>query len=51
MCFFGDGATSQGDVHEGFVFAAAYDAPVVFYCQNNQWAISEPIERQSRVPL
>ncbi|WP_433557361.1 pyruvate dehydrogenase (acetyl-transferring) E1 component subunit alpha [Pseudonocardia xinjiangensis] len=51
VCFFGDGATSQGDVHEGFVWAAVYDAPVVFYCQNNQWAISEPTERQSRVPL
>ena len=51
ICFFGDGATSQGDVHEGFVWAAVYDAPVVFYCQNNQWAISEPTERQSRVPL
>jgi pyruvate dehydrogenase E1 component alpha subunit len=51
MCFFGDGATSQGDVHEGFVWAAVYDAPVVFYCQNNQWAISEPNERQTRVPL
>ena len=33
------------------MFAAAFDAPVVFYCQNNQWAISEPVERQSRVPL
>ncbi|HEY4005526.1 MAG TPA: thiamine pyrophosphate-dependent dehydrogenase E1 component subunit alpha [Pseudonocardia sp.] len=51
MCFFGDGATSQGDVHEGFVWASVYDAPVVFYCQNNQWAISEPLERQTRVPL
>jgi 2-oxoisovalerate dehydrogenase E1 component alpha subunit len=51
ICFFGDGATSQGDVHEGFVWAAVYDAPVVFYCQNNQWAISEPTSRQSRVPL
>jgi pyruvate dehydrogenase E1 component alpha subunit len=51
ICFFGDGATSQGDVHEGFVWAAVYDAPIVFYCQNNQWAISEPTERQSRVPL
>ena len=45
IAFFGDGATSQGDVHEAMVFAAAYDAPVVFYCQNNQWAISEPVER------
>jgi 2-oxoisovalerate dehydrogenase E1 component alpha subunit len=51
IAFFGDGATSQGDVHEGMVFAAAFDAPVVFYCQNNQWAISEPVDRQSRVPL
>jgi len=51
MCFFGDGATSQGDVHEGFVWAAVYDAPLVFFRQNNQWAISEPTERQSRLPL
>ncbi|HET8590263.1 MAG TPA: pyruvate dehydrogenase (acetyl-transferring) E1 component subunit alpha [Nakamurella sp.] len=51
IVFFGDGATSQGDVHEGMVYAAAFDAPVVFYCQNNQWAISEPVEKQSRVPL
>ena len=51
MCFFGDGATSQGDVHEGFVWAAVYDAPGVFYCQNNQWAISGPTERPTRVPL
>ncbi|WP_092525400.1 pyruvate dehydrogenase (acetyl-transferring) E1 component subunit alpha [Actinopolyspora saharensis] len=51
MTFFGDGATSQGDVHEGMVWASVYDSPVVFFCQNNQWAISEPTERQSRVPL
>ncbi|KAA2263455.1 pyruvate dehydrogenase (acetyl-transferring) E1 component subunit alpha [Solihabitans fulvus] len=51
ICFFGDGATSQGDVHEGFVWAAVYDAPLVFFCQNNQWAISEPTERQTRLPL
>ena len=51
ICFFGDGATSQGDVHKGFVWAAVYDAPLVFFCQNNQWAISEPTERQSRLPL
>ncbi len=49
--FFGDGATSQGDVNEAFVFASSYNAPIVFFCQNNQWAISEPIERQSRIPL
>ncbi|GAA1249913.1 pyruvate dehydrogenase (acetyl-transferring) E1 component subunit alpha [Prauserella halophila] len=51
IVYFGDGATSQGDVHEGFVWGAVYDAPVVFFCQNNQWAISEPTERQSRLPL
>ncbi|MDV6011065.1 pyruvate dehydrogenase (acetyl-transferring) E1 component subunit alpha [Haloechinothrix sp. LS1_15] len=51
IAYFGDGATSQGDVHEGFVWASVYDAPVVFFCQNNQWAISEPTERQSRLPL
>jgi pyruvate dehydrogenase E1 component alpha subunit len=51
ICFFGDGATSQGDVHESFVWAAVYDAPVVFFCQNNQWAISASLEHQTRVPL
>ncbi|GAA3830346.1 pyruvate dehydrogenase (acetyl-transferring) E1 component subunit alpha [Nocardioides panacisoli] len=51
VAHFGDGASSQGDVNEAFVFAASYNAPVVFFCQNNQWAISEPIERQSRIPL
>ncbi|MBA8929391.1 pyruvate dehydrogenase E1 component alpha subunit [Kutzneria viridogrisea] len=51
MVFFGDGATSQGDVHEAFVWASVYDAPLVFFCQNNQWAISEPTERQTRLPL
>ncbi len=51
LVFFGDGASSQGDVNESFVWAAAANLPVVFFCQNNQWAISEPVERQSRVPL
>jgi 2-oxoisovalerate dehydrogenase E1 component alpha subunit len=51
IAYFGDGASSQGDVNEAFIFAASYNAPVVFFCQNNQWAISEPIERQSRIPL
>ncbi|MEU3692103.1 pyruvate dehydrogenase (acetyl-transferring) E1 component subunit alpha [Streptomyces narbonensis] len=51
LAYFGDGASSQGDVNESFVFSAVYNAPVVFFCQNNQWAISEPIEKQSRVPL
>ena len=49
--YFGDGATSQGDVNEAFIFASSYNAPMVFFCQNNQWAISEPSERQSRIPL
>lgn len=51
ITYFGDGASSQGDVNEGFVFASVFNAPVVFFCQNNQWAISQPLERQSRVPI
>ncbi|CAL9470606.1 MULTISPECIES: pyruvate dehydrogenase (acetyl-transferring) E1 component subunit alpha [Streptomyces] len=51
IAYFGDGASSQGDVAEAFTFSAVYNAPVVFFCQNNQWAISEPTERQSRVPI
>ena len=50
VCF-GDGASSQGDVNEAFIFASVYNAPVVFFLQNNQWAISEPSERQTRIPL
>jgi pyruvate dehydrogenase E1 component alpha subunit len=51
MAFFGDGASSQGDVNEAFVWASVFNAPVVFFCQNNQWAISEPLEKQTRIPL
>ncbi|MDP9117963.1 MAG: pyruvate dehydrogenase (acetyl-transferring) E1 component subunit alpha [Actinomycetota bacterium] len=51
LTFFGDGASSQGDVNEAFIWAAASNLPVVFFCQNNQWAISEPVATQSRVPL
>jgi 2-oxoisovalerate dehydrogenase E1 component subunit alpha len=51
IAYFGDGASSQGDVNEAFVYSAVFNAPVVFFCQNNQWAISEPNERQTRVPL
>ncbi|GAB3604814.1 pyruvate dehydrogenase (acetyl-transferring) E1 component subunit alpha [Conyzicola nivalis] len=51
MSYFGDGASSQGDVSEAFVFAASYQAPVVFFLQNNHWAISVPVEIQSRTPL
>jgi 2-oxoisovalerate dehydrogenase E1 component subunit alpha len=51
IAYFGDGATSQGDVNEAFIYASVFNAPVVFFCQNNQWAISEPIEKQTRIPL
>jgi pyruvate dehydrogenase E1 component alpha subunit len=51
IAYFGDGATSQGDVNEAFVWASVFNAPLVFFCQNNQWAISEPIEKQTRIPL
>jgi 2-oxoisovalerate dehydrogenase E1 component alpha subunit len=51
IAYFGDGASSQGDVSEAFTFASVYNAPVVFFCQNNQWAISEPTEKQTKVPL
>jgi pyruvate dehydrogenase E1 component alpha subunit len=48
MAFFGDGATSEGEFHEGVNFAAVLDAPVVFVCNNNSWAISTPLEAQTR---
>ncbi len=51
LAFFGDGASSQGDVNESFVWAAAENLPVVYFCQNNQWAISAPVSTQTRVPL
>ncbi|HEV7711668.1 MAG TPA: pyruvate dehydrogenase (acetyl-transferring) E1 component subunit alpha [Asanoa sp.] len=51
IAYFGDGATSQGDVNEAFIWAGVFNAPLVFFCQNNQYAISEPLERQTRIPL
>ncbi len=51
ITYFGDGATSEGDVSEALVFAASFRAPVLFFCQNNQWAISEPVGLQSTVPI
>jgi 2-oxoisovalerate dehydrogenase E1 component alpha subunit len=51
LAFLGDGATSQGEVNEAMIWASSFAAPVVFFCQNNQYAISVPIERQSRAPL
>jgi len=51
IAYFGDGASSQGEVNESFVWAGVFNAPIVFFCQNNQYAISEPLERQTRIPL
>jgi pyruvate dehydrogenase E1 component alpha subunit len=51
IAYFGDGASAQGDVNEAMIFAGVYNAPVVFFCQNNQWAISAPTSLQSRAPL
>ncbi|ELZ95846.1 Pyruvate dehydrogenase E1 component subunit alpha [Haloferax mucosum ATCC BAA-1512] len=47
LCHLGDGATSEGDFHEGLNFAGVFDVPAVFVCNNNQWAISVPRERQT----
>ncbi|ELZ95342.1 Pyruvate dehydrogenase E1 component subunit alpha [Haloferax mucosum ATCC BAA-1512] len=47
LCYFGDGATSEGDFHEALNFAGVFDTPNVFFCNNNQWAISVPRERQT----
>lgn len=46
ICYFGDGATSEGDFHEALTFAGVARAPVVFFCQNNGWAISVPRKQQ-----
>lgn len=51
IVYFGDGATSQGDLNEALVFANSQQAPQVFFLQNNQWAISVPVQVQSRTPL
>jgi 2-oxoisovalerate dehydrogenase E1 component alpha subunit len=51
LTYFGDGATSEGDFHEGCNFAAVFRSPVVFFCQNNQWAISVPISAQTVAPI
>jgi pyruvate dehydrogenase E1 component alpha subunit len=47
LVYFGDGATSEGDFHEGLNFAGVFDTPNVFFCNNNQWAISVPREKQT----
>lgn len=51
VTYFGDGATSEGDVNEAMVFAASFQVPVIFFCSNNHWAISEPVRLQSHVQL
>lgn len=51
ITFFGDGASSQGDVLEAFVWASSYNVPIVFFLQNNQWGISTPMSIQSKIPL
>jgi pyruvate dehydrogenase E1 component alpha subunit len=48
MVFFGDGATSEGDFHEGLNFAGVFNTPTIFLCQNNHWAISVPRHKQTR---
>ena len=48
VCYLGDGATSEGDFHEGMNFAGVFETPTVFFCENNGWAISLPRERQTR---
>jgi 2-oxoisovalerate dehydrogenase E1 component alpha subunit len=51
IVYFGDGATSEGDVHEAMNFAGVFKAPIVFLVQNNQWAISVPLDRQTAGPI
>jgi pyruvate dehydrogenase E1 component alpha subunit len=48
LTFFGDGATSEGDFHEGLNFAGVFQTPTIFLCQNNQWAISLPRDKQTK---
>jgi pyruvate dehydrogenase E1 component alpha subunit len=50
VAYFGDGATSEGDFHEAANFAGVFAAPVVFFCENNGWAISMAADRQTAAP-
>ncbi|MFD6950646.1 pyruvate dehydrogenase (acetyl-transferring) E1 component subunit alpha [Nocardiopsis sp. TSRI0078] len=50
LALMGDGATSEGDAHEAYNFAAVWNTPVVFLVQNNHWAISVPLRRQTAAP-
>ncbi len=47
IAYFGDGGTSEGDFHEAMNFAGVFRVPVIFLCQNNQWAISVPRKKQT----
>ena len=47
LAYFGDGATSENDFHTGMNFAGVYKTPTIFFCQNNHWAISVPVEKQT----
>ncbi len=49
LCFTGDGATTEGDAHEGYNLATLWNLPVVFLCENNLYSISTPVERQALV--
>ncbi|MGW4773459.1 thiamine pyrophosphate-dependent dehydrogenase E1 component subunit alpha [Nocardia sp. NPDC004278] len=51
LTYFGDGASSEGDASEALNWAATFECPVVFFCQNNQWAISTPVDNQLARPL
>ena len=50
IAYFGDGATSEGSFHEGATFAGVMSAPVILFCNNNQWAISTPVSAQTAAP-
>lgn len=50
IAYFGDGATSEGSFHEGMTFAGVMKAPVILFCNNNQWAISTPVAEQTAAP-
>lgn len=50
LCYIGDGATSEGDFHEGLNFAAVFNAPAVYFVQNNAYAISVPLAKQTKAP-
>lgn len=48
ICYFGEGAASEGDAHAAFNFAATLDCPIIFFCRNNGFAISTPVKDQYR---